>query len=69
MPILKHGAVVKKQSAEVLAYLEEAFPASPRLIPSDPALRKRVLDLQTWFDEAGPMVRRAGFFELLLHAA
>lgn len=64
MPILTHGDSVVKGSAEVIDYLERAFPA-PALYPADPALRARALELQTWFDDAGIHIRRAFFHEVL----
>lgn len=64
LPILRDGARIIKGSAEVLAYLEQKHPEHP-LLPADPALRVRALELQARFDEAGEHVRRAFFWEFL----
>ncbi len=68
MPILQHGAEVRKQSADVLAYLEARFPDAPALLPLEPEPQARAIEAERWFDAAGEQVRRAGFFELLPHA-
>lgn len=64
LPILTQGDTVVKGSADVIDYLEREYP-TPALYPSDPAQRSRALALQTWFDDAGPYVRRAFFRDLL----
>jgi glutathione S-transferase len=64
MPILTQGDTVVKGSAAIMDHLEREFPQIP-LYPSDPALRTRALELQTWFDNAGVHVRRAFFRDFL----
>ncbi len=67
MPILRHDGNVRKNSAAVIEYVEQAWP-DPPLYPSNPILRERALEVQGWFDEKiGPAVRRACFHEWLPH--
>lgn len=68
LPILTLGDTVVKGSAAVIDYLEEKFP-EPALYPADPALRTRALELQTWFDDVGPHIRRAYFRDFLQSSA
>jgi glutathione S-transferase len=54
-------------STRIIAFLEERWP-QPRLYPSDAAQRRRVLDLEEFFDEElGPHIRRVAYHELLPH--
>lgn len=66
MPILRHEGRVLKDSATILEYVERTWPDAP-LYPTDPALRTRALEVQKYFDDIGPAVRRAGFHEWLPH--
>lgn len=67
MPILCHEGKVLKNSAAVIDYVEQTWPAPP-LYPADPVLRAQALEIQKWFDETvGPAVRRAVFHEWLPH--
>jgi len=64
-PVLVDGDEVIAGSAEILAHLERRFP-DPPLLPADPALRARALEIAKRFDdEVGPAVRLAKFFEVL----
>lgn len=45
VPALEHGDTVLTQSLAILEYLDEAFPATPPLLPDDPAGRARVRSL------------------------
>lgn len=42
VPSLDHEGAVLTQSLAILEYLDEAFPDSPRLLPTDPVARARV---------------------------
>jgi glutathione S-transferase len=64
MPVLRHGETLVKGSASVIDYLEQRYP-DPALYPADPELRRRAIELQTWFDEIGSSIRRAFFHEFL----
>lgn len=64
LPILVRGETVIKESAAIIDYLEREYP-QPALYPADQAERTRALELQTWFDDAGPYVRRAYFRDFL----
>jgi glutathione S-transferase len=64
LPVLCDGKALIKGSAAILAHLEQRYPA-PALLPADPQQAKRALELQAWFDEIGPMIRRAFFCETL----
>jgi glutathione S-transferase len=64
VPVLTCGETVVKGSADIIDYLEREHP-TPALYPDDAALRSRALALQTWFDDAGPYVRRAYFRDFL----
>jgi glutathione S-transferase len=65
VPVMRLGDEIVPGSARIIDELERRFP-EPALYPSDPVLRARSLEVQTWFDGAvGPMVRRAVFAALL----
>jgi glutathione S-transferase len=65
VPVVCFGERPVHGSARILDELERLFPEPP-LYPADPALRKRALEIQTWFDAGiGPPVRRAVFATLL----
>lgn len=64
MPVMLHADTTLKSSAAIIDYIEQHFPQQP-LYPADPALRQQALALQAWFDELGPYVRRAFFYEFL----
>jgi glutathione S-transferase len=66
MPILRHQGFMQKNSAAVLEYLEQAYP-NPPLFPTDPQQRARALEIEKWFDDLGPALRRAAFYEFLPH--
>jgi glutathione S-transferase len=66
-PVMRFGAEVVAGSARIIDELERRHP-EPALLPADPALRRRVLELQAWADaDVGPMVRRSLFAVLLDH--
>jgi glutathione S-transferase len=61
VPVARFDEAVIAGSARILDELERRFP-EPSLYPKDPALRRRALEIQAWFDEeVGPQVRRAFF--------
>ena len=54
-------------STRIIAAIEEHWP-DPPLYPSDPAQRRRALELEEFFDEElGPHIRRVAYYELLPH--
>jgi glutathione S-transferase len=65
VPVVRFGNEALHGSARIIEELEKRFPQPP-LVPADPALAKRALEIQAWFDEeVGPRVRRALFATLL----
>lgn len=57
VPVLDHDGQIVQGSAQILDYLEQAFP-EPALTPVDPALRQQALDWEKKLDElAGPAIR------------
>jgi glutathione S-transferase len=64
-PVLRLDGEVIAGSACILEALEERFPERP-LLPEDPTLRRRALEIQSSFDaEVGPAVRTAIFSVLI----
>lgn len=65
VPVLRDGGEVVAGSARIVEHLERSFP-DPPLLPEDPQLRHRALEIQRTFDgEVGPAVRLALFFEAM----
>ena len=65
VPLLRIDGRVVQGSAQIIDELERLQPEPP-LYPSDPALRTRALEIQSWFDdEVGPMARLALFSRLM----
>lgn len=65
VPVLKNGDEIIAGSSQILAHLETFQPESP-LVPEDPVLAKRALELQSEFDATlGPAVRLARFVEVM----
>jgi glutathione S-transferase len=63
-PVIELDGRTIGDSTAIIAALEERFP-EPSLFPSDPAERRRALELEDWFDEElGPPVRLLAFHEL-----
>ena len=63
-PVLQLDGAALGDSTAIIAALEERHP-DPALYPSDPAERRRALELEDWFDEElGPYIRRLAFHEL-----
>ncbi|KPQ29907.1 MAG: glutathione S-transferase [Marinobacter excellens HL-55] len=57
VPVLDHDGQIIQGSAQIIDYLEQAFP-EPTLTPDDPALRQQALDWEKKLDElAGPAIR------------
>ena len=67
MPVLSvDGELRIGDSTDIIAWLEERYPESRPLYPSDPGDRACALELEDWFDEnLGPHVRQWGFNALL----
>jgi glutathione S-transferase len=64
LPVLDLDGERIPDSSRIVEALERRQP-DPALYPSDPAERRRALELEDFFDEhAGHEVRRAAFFEL-----
>jgi glutathione S-transferase len=65
VPVLRLGERILRGSAHIIDEIESLYPEPP-LYPADPALRRRALEIQAWFDEeVGPRARRALFSRLL----
>lgn len=65
VPVLVTDGETISDSTRIIAALETRWPTPP-LYPSDPAARRRALELEDWFDEQlGPAIRRAIFHEVL----
>jgi glutathione S-transferase len=63
LPVLDLDGERIVDSTRIIETLEQRFPERP-LYPEDPAERRRVLDLEDYFDEhAGHDMRRVGFWE------
>ncbi|HEX7671563.1 MAG TPA: glutathione S-transferase family protein [Polyangiaceae bacterium] len=66
VPLLMDGDRAIGDSTAIALYLEEKYPG-PSLIPTDPGLRSRVLELEEYFDGTfGPEVRRWIYGQALL---
>jgi glutathione S-transferase len=66
MPVLSCNGQRIGDSTAIIEWLEERYPDSRPLYPSDPRERARALELEDWFDEnVGPPVRQWGFNALL----
>src|SRR5689334_9432 len=66
MPVLVAEGQRIADSTGIIGWLEERYPESRPLYPSDPPERARALELEDWFDEKlGPYVRQWGFNALL----
>ena len=66
-PVLELDGEIIPDSTRILERLEELRP-DPALYPADPAVRRRAVELEDFFDEQlGPHLRRALFFEALDH--
>jgi glutathione S-transferase len=64
LPVLELDGERIGDSTAIIAALEQRYPEPP-LYPSDPAERRRALELEEWFDEElGPHLRRLLFHEL-----
>src|SRR5918997_5235816 len=64
VPVLTIDGRSIGDSTAIIAELERRFPARP-LYPSDPAERRRALDLEEYFDEElGPYIRRLAYHEI-----
>lgn len=48
VPALRHGDFVVAESSAIVEYLEEAFPESPRVLPTDPKERARARQVMSW---------------------
>jgi len=64
LPVIQLDGRRIGDSTAILAAIEQRYPDQP-LYPTDPADRKRALELEDWFDEQlGPAVRRFAFHAL-----
>lgn len=48
VPVLSIGNVSKADSTPIALWLDEVFPHTPRLVPTDPEDRQKVLELDQW---------------------
>lgn len=48
VPALRHGDFVVAESTAVVEYLEDAFPATARVLPVDPKERARARQVMSW---------------------
>ena len=48
IPMLVHGDVMLNESSAIIEYLEEAFPDSSRVLPSDIVERAHAREIQAW---------------------
>jgi glutathione S-transferase len=65
VPVLVVDGRAIADSTRILEAAERLRP-DPPLYPSDPADRRRALELEEWFDEElGPHIRRAAFHDIL----
>jgi glutathione S-transferase len=59
VPVLEIDGEARNESSEIGLWLDERFPGSPQLLPSDGPPRERVLELDGWVtDELIPVVFR-----------
>ena len=66
VPVLIAREGVFKESAQILAYADEALPEEARLFPADPELRTEVESVSRWLDEGlGPDGRRLMYAHML----
>jgi glutathione S-transferase len=68
VPVLLLGGKAINDSTRIIDALEHLQP-DPPLYPTDPAARRRALELEEFFDEElGPHLRRVWFYEVLADA-
>src|SRR5262249_14983240 len=48
VPMLRHGDFYVSESSAIVEYLEEAFPDSPRMLPTDARQRARARQVMAW---------------------
>ena len=48
IPSLEHGKFSLSESSAICEYLEDAFPSSPRVFPTNPQERARARQVQAW---------------------
>lgn len=48
VPALRHGDFMLAESSAIAEYLEDAFPATPRVLPADPKERARARQVMSW---------------------
>lgn len=48
VPALRHGDFVLAESSAIVEYLEDAFPATARVLPTDPKERARARQVMSW---------------------
>ena len=48
VPMLRHGDFFLSESSAIAEYLDDAFPASPRLLPADRPQRARARQVMAW---------------------
>lgn len=65
LPILQHGKKIIRNSADIISYLDTAFPEKT-LTPQDPDHRTEALQWEKWLDsQVGPDVRRLVYHHIL----
>jgi glutathione S-transferase len=67
LPILIHDKIIKRESSEIINYLDQTFPENP-LTPSDENLKQETIQWEQFADEEiGSDVRRICYHTLLNH--
>ena len=68
VPMLRHRDFQLSESSAIAEYLEEAFPASPRLFPDDPHQRARARQIMAWLRSDLMPIREERSAETIFYA-